>query len=124
MTTFLTYVVCLLCKISRREQEAGIIISTPGWMDFPISDQVLNIVQICTLYMEVARLISEMVNLCARAVSQIKKVILLHAGSASDSLKKTSHTDEHHHLGVMELSRAAGPPAGCCSFSARVMQYE
>lgn len=64
-----------------------------------------------------------MINLRAGAVSQIKKVILLHAGSASDRLKKTSHTDEHHHLGVMELSRAAGPPAGCRSFRVRVLQY-
>lgn len=65
-----------------------------------------------------------MINLCTGAFSQIKKEIFLHAGSASDSLKKTSHTDEHHHLGVMELNRAVGPRKTaallvrvCCSTS-------
>lgn len=51
-----------------------------------------------------------MMNLRAGAVSQIKKVILPHAGFASDRLKTTSHTDEHHHLWVTELGRAAGLP--------------
>lgn len=71
---------------------------------------------LCCLRTGAARLISEMMNLRAGAVSQIKKVILPHAGSASDRLKATSHTDEHPHLGLMELGRAAGLPAGCRSF--------